>query len=174
MKFVFSVKKIWHMTFRYIYSEWINFDNKLTGNKFQRYACRSHCLTLLVHHFMLYCFVTFLPCSFDPIWAPEPWPFIYIILFEAFNESIGDDMATNGYQWSIKISTNCLTPFRQYLCTQSIFDWPTSSITPNPILPWSTLQRKWFLIEVAPPGALSLTPIRTRIFLFLQIVNGEW
>ena len=79
---------------------------------------------------MLYCFVTFLPCSFDPIWAPEPWPLIYIILFEAFNESIGDDMATNGYQWSIKISTNCLTPFRLYLCTQSIFDWPTSSVTP--------------------------------------------
>ena len=146
-----------------MYLEWIDIDT--AGNKFRRYACRSHCLTLLVHLFMLYCVDSFLPCSLDPIWTPEPRPLIYIILFEARNESIGDDMATNGYQWSIKISTNCSTPFRQYLCTQSIFDWPTSLITPNTTMGNS---------EVTPLLATfwsSLTQVKTRIFLFLQIVN---
>ena len=64
-----------------MYLEWIDIDT--AGNKFQRYACRSHCLTLLVHLFMLYCVDSFLPCSLDPIWTPEPRPLIYIILFEA-------------------------------------------------------------------------------------------
>ena len=150
-----------------MYLEWIDIDT--AGNKFRRYACRSHCLTLLVHLFMLYCVDTFLPCSLDPIWTPEPRPLIYIILCEAFNESIGDDMATNGYQWSIKISTNCLTPFRQYLCTQSIFDWPTSLILP--IFPWTTLQRKWATHDFQlkwPLLELSHTQIRPEYLCFCK------
>ena len=152
-----------------MYLEWIDIDT--AGNKFRRYACRSHCLTLLVHLFMLYCVDSFLPCSLDPIWTPEPRPLIYIILFEARNESIGDDMATNGYQWSIKISTNCSTPFRQYLCTQSIFDWPTSLITPNTPMGDSATQMQSF-----PPATSwsSLPPNQLRYFCVCPLwISGK-
>ena len=161
MKFVFSVKKIWHMTFRYIQNELtltrqaINSDVTHVGVIVWPFLFIILCSIVLLLFFLVH-LILFGPLNLD-LWFILFYlrPLMKVLVTTWLPMDINDQSRLVQIAWhhsdSIYAHNLFLTdPHLQLL----------------PILPWATLQSKWF--SVAPPGALS-HQLRPGYFCFCKL-----